>query len=345
MGLADPVIEVKLTPNRPDCTGVRGIARDLAAAGLGKLKPERKVARRRRRASIVRSKSSWSFRRGRARRLPLLRRPLHPRREQRRLARPGCSSASRPSACAPSTRWSTSPTTSASTAAGRCTSMTPTSSSGAIRARLGRKGETFAGLDGKTHAVDETMCVIADDRAVLGFGGIIGGEDTGCTHDDQERADRVRLFRPAAHGRHRPQDRHQSAMRATASSAASIRPSSCPASISPPPDAGGGRRHAVQAQVAGAPPESQDRHRLLDSRWSRSSAASSCEEKQIRATLEALGFAIDGKGATRQGDGAELAARHPRRRRSRRGGRAHRRPRQGALGADAAPRPAWRAPC
>ena len=33
-GLADPVIEVKLTPNRPDCTGVRGIARDLAAAGI-----------------------------------------------------------------------------------------------------------------------------------------------------------------------------------------------------------------------------------------------------------------------------------------------------------------------
>src|SRR6185503_16425560 len=43
VGLADPVIDVKLTPNRPDCTGVRGIARDLAAAGLGKLKPERKI--------------------------------------------------------------------------------------------------------------------------------------------------------------------------------------------------------------------------------------------------------------------------------------------------------------
>ena len=53
------------------------------------------------------------------------------------------------------------------------------------------------------------MCVIADDRAVLGFGGILGGEDTGCTHDDQERADRVRLLRPAAHGRHGPQGRHR----------------------------------------------------------------------------------------------------------------------------------------
>src|SRR5207342_1132767 len=36
-GLDDPVIEINLTPNRPDCTGVAGIARDLAAAGLGRL--------------------------------------------------------------------------------------------------------------------------------------------------------------------------------------------------------------------------------------------------------------------------------------------------------------------
>ncbi len=37
-GLDDPVIDVALTPNRPDATGVAGIARDLAAAGLGTLK-------------------------------------------------------------------------------------------------------------------------------------------------------------------------------------------------------------------------------------------------------------------------------------------------------------------
>lgn len=35
----DPVIEISITPNRAECLGVRGIARDLAAAGLGKLKP------------------------------------------------------------------------------------------------------------------------------------------------------------------------------------------------------------------------------------------------------------------------------------------------------------------
>jgi phenylalanyl-tRNA synthetase beta chain len=40
-GLNDPVIDVSITPNRQDCMGVRGIARDLAAAGLGTLKPLR----------------------------------------------------------------------------------------------------------------------------------------------------------------------------------------------------------------------------------------------------------------------------------------------------------------
>src|SRR5882672_5882548 len=44
MGLSDPVLDVKLTPNRPDCTGVRGIARDLVAAGMGKLRPEKRAA-------------------------------------------------------------------------------------------------------------------------------------------------------------------------------------------------------------------------------------------------------------------------------------------------------------
>ena len=39
-GLNDPVIDIAITPNRPDALGVRGIARDLAARGIGKLKPQ-----------------------------------------------------------------------------------------------------------------------------------------------------------------------------------------------------------------------------------------------------------------------------------------------------------------
>ena len=46
-GLDDPVIEINLTPNRPDCTGVHGIARDLAAADMGELiDPVSKLANR-----------------------------------------------------------------------------------------------------------------------------------------------------------------------------------------------------------------------------------------------------------------------------------------------------------
>jgi phenylalanyl-tRNA synthetase beta chain len=39
-GLNDPMIYIKITPNRPDALGVRGVARDLAARGLGRLKPQ-----------------------------------------------------------------------------------------------------------------------------------------------------------------------------------------------------------------------------------------------------------------------------------------------------------------
>src|SRR5439155_1672494 len=39
IGFDDPVLDLKVTPNRADCLGVRGVARDLAAAGIGQLKP------------------------------------------------------------------------------------------------------------------------------------------------------------------------------------------------------------------------------------------------------------------------------------------------------------------
>ena len=52
---------------------------------------------------------------------------------------------------------------------------------GAIRARLGKSGEKFLGLDGKEYSVDETMCVIADDTGPLGLGGVMGGEASGST--------------------------------------------------------------------------------------------------------------------------------------------------------------------
>ena len=45
-GLDDPVFDVAITPNRQDCMGVRGIARDLAAAGIGHAEAARRAADR-----------------------------------------------------------------------------------------------------------------------------------------------------------------------------------------------------------------------------------------------------------------------------------------------------------
>ena len=61
-GLDDPVIDVGVTPNRPDALGIYGIARDLAAKGIGASEADRRIDRRRkvqepdrRRASLRRS--------------------------------------------------------------------------------------------------------------------------------------------------------------------------------------------------------------------------------------------------------------------------------------------------
>ena len=126
LGLDDAVIEVAITPNRPDCLGVRGIARDLAAAGLGKLKKD----------TVKPVKGSFpnpipielEFDKDDRRRLPSLRRAAGARRQERPLPR---------LAAAPAEGDRASPDQRAgrhhqlhlpTTAAARCMSMTPTSS-------------------------------------------------------------------------------------------------------------------------------------------------------------------------------------------------------------------------
>ncbi|HET6388492.1 phenylalanine--tRNA ligase subunit beta [Hyphomicrobium sp.] len=178
-GLNDPVIEVKLTPNRPDCTGVRGIARDLAAAGMGKLKPEPKLG-------AVEGKTECpidiklEFTSETANACPVFAgRLVHgvkngpsPAWMQARLNAAGL----RPiNALVDVTNY-------ISLDRGRPLHVYDAAKlKGAIRARLGKAGENFLGLDGKEHAIDETMCVIADDTGPLGLGGIMGGEASGST--------------------------------------------------------------------------------------------------------------------------------------------------------------------
>ncbi len=92
-GLDDPVIDIAVTPNRPDALGVYGIARDLAAKGIGRLKPLDHGADARQLQEPDRGRAA--LRRSGEQALPALRRALFPRREERPVARLDAAAASR----------------------------------------------------------------------------------------------------------------------------------------------------------------------------------------------------------------------------------------------------------
>jgi phenylalanyl-tRNA synthetase beta chain len=177
-GLDDPVIDVAITPNRADCTGVRGIARDLAAAGLGTLKPDPIRPVPGRYPSPQRVALDFADGEPRAcqafygRYVRGVKNGPSPDWLQKRLRAVGL----RPiSALVDMTNY-------ISLDRGRPLHVFDADKlTGPVRARMGRTGESFVALDGKTYAVDERMCVIADDAGVLGLGGIMGGEASGCT--------------------------------------------------------------------------------------------------------------------------------------------------------------------
>ncbi|WP_370675842.1 phenylalanine--tRNA ligase subunit beta [Pleomorphomonas sp. PLEO] len=176
-GGADPVIDISITPNRPDCLGVRGIARDLAARGLGKLKPDPLAPV----PGVFPSPVPIALKfdgddtpcpvfAGRV--VRGLKNGPSPKWLQDRLKAIGL----RPiSALVDITNYLTFDR-------GRPLHVYDADKlTGTISARLGKAGESLLALDGKTYAVDDSMCVIADDAAVLGLGGVMGGETTGST--------------------------------------------------------------------------------------------------------------------------------------------------------------------
>ena len=179
MELNDPVIDIAITPNRPDCLGVRGVARDLAAAGLGTLK---KVSGGYAEKGEFESPISIELPlpEGAENACPIFAgryirgatNKASPEWMQRRLRAVGL----RPiNAAADVTNY-------ISYDRARPLHVYDAGKlQGPIMARLGRKGESFLALDGKTYEVDETMCVIADQSHVLGLGGLMGGEASGCT--------------------------------------------------------------------------------------------------------------------------------------------------------------------
>ncbi|BBE73978.1 phenylalanine--tRNA ligase subunit beta [Oharaeibacter diazotrophicus] len=175
-GGSDPVIEIAITPNRPDCLGVRGIARDLAARGLGRLKPDVGDAVAGAFPSPI--GVELDFPADAAGACPVfaarvvrgVRNGASPGWMQDRLKAIGL----RPiNALVDITNY-------VSYDRGRPLHVYDAAKvTGTIRARLGRPGESFVALDGRTYAVDGEMCVIADDAGVLGLGGIMGGEHSG----------------------------------------------------------------------------------------------------------------------------------------------------------------------
>jgi len=177
-GLDDPVIEIAITPNRQDCLGVYGIARDLAAAGLGTLKsgdvePVAGAFESPRTVTIDASAKdicplfSGRYIRG-------VRNGQSPAWMQNRLRAIGL----RPiSALVDITNY---------VMIDRARPLHVYDAdklSGGIVVRSATDGETLLALDGEEYSLSKGMCAIADETRALGIGGIMGGEESGCTEE------------------------------------------------------------------------------------------------------------------------------------------------------------------
>jgi len=194
-GLDDPVIEIAITPNRQDCLGVYGIARDLAAAGLGTLKtPDLPNIAASTQSPLQPEISPDAMESGACtgfygRYFEGVTNGESPDWVQRRLQAVGQQPIS---ALVDVTNY-------ISLSFARPLHVYDADKlTGNPVARLAVEGETFVALDGKTYTARGGETVIADDAAVLGFGGIIGGEASGCTASTKNVLLECALFDPIA---------------------------------------------------------------------------------------------------------------------------------------------------
>src|SRR5260221_1289890 len=198
-GLDDPVIDVKVTPNRADCLGVHGIARDLAAAGLGRLIPPNVEAVEGGFASPIwvhlatLDQKACPLFIGRT--IRGVKNGPSPRWLQDRLTAIGL----RPiSALVDITNFLTFDVNRPLHA------FDMAHIDGDLVIREARPGESLVALNGRAYELDGTMTVIADDAEVLSLGGLIGGESTGCSEATTDVFLEAALFDPvrtAATGR------------------------------------------------------------------------------------------------------------------------------------------------
>ena len=188
-GLNDPVFDIAITPNRQDCMGVRGIARDLAAAGMGELKP---LAVPQIEGAFpcpvpIRIEDPEGCPAFFGRAVTGVRNGPSPDWMQRRLKSAG----QRPiSALVDITNY-------VMLEHGRPAHAYDIAKlSGGLTARAARAGEKVLALNEKEYALEPFMTVIADDAQVHDIGGIMGGEDSGVSDTTTEVMLEVAYFTP-----------------------------------------------------------------------------------------------------------------------------------------------------
>ncbi|MGL6043339.1 MAG: phenylalanine--tRNA ligase subunit beta [Sandaracinobacteroides sp.] len=192
-GLDDPVFDVAITPNRQDCMGVHGIARDLAAAGLGTLKPldvpdpgagpPCSVA--------VRTDDPEGCPAFYARSVSGVVNGPSPQWLQDLLVKAGLRPISR---LVDITNYF-------AIGFGRPLHVYDVAKlSGGLVARRAVAGESLLALNGKTYALDGSMTVIADAAHVHDIGGIMGGALSGVSEDTTEVLIEAAWFDPARIG-------------------------------------------------------------------------------------------------------------------------------------------------
>ncbi|UFW49650.1 MULTISPECIES: phenylalanine--tRNA ligase subunit beta [Bradyrhizobium] len=171
--LADPVVEINLTPNRQDCTGVHGIARDLAAADMGKFKdPTIKPIKGEFPCPVKVTVEDATLCPGFALRLVRgVKNGPSPEWLQKRLTAIGL----RPiNALVDITNFMT------YDRARPLHVFDAKKVRGNLVVRRARDGEALLALDGRTYNLDPSICVIADEHGVESLAGIMGGEASGC---------------------------------------------------------------------------------------------------------------------------------------------------------------------
>jgi phenylalanyl-tRNA synthetase beta chain len=173
-GLGDPVLEINLTPNRQDCTGVHGIARDLSAADMGKFKdPGIKQIKGEFPCPVKVTVEDAALCPGFALRLVRgVKNGPSPEWLQQRLTSIGL----RPiNALVDITNFMT------YDRARPLHVFDAAKVKGNLTVRRARDGETLLALDGRTYTLDSNVCVIADHHGVESLAGIMGGEASGCS--------------------------------------------------------------------------------------------------------------------------------------------------------------------